>query len=181
MMPLLVSKISLLVGLILLGTILVRKHSSVAALPKEMLPNSQTFKDFLLEILSSLKFHWGEFFHFLKRWYYRAAAVWLHQIKLISLRLESYSTKWLANIKKAAAKPQEQPLVMTSEEKPFTVDNTRKNDVQEEEKMKVTQMNSQDFFAALKDIPNHEKLKDKLLELKENEQNTKLKGDSDNK
>ena len=179
-MPLLVSKISLLVGLALLGSILVRKYSTVAALSEETLQGSQTFKDFLLENLNILKLQFNELFHLLKRGYYRAAAVWLHQIKLISLRLESRSTRWLTNIKKAAAKPKEQPLVMAPEEKPSSTDSTASIKVQKDEKAAATQMNSQDFFAALKDIPNHDKLKDKLSELKENEQETKLKGDSDN-
>ena len=156
MTPLLLSKISLILGFVLLGRVLFKKYQLIQSLPKDdIFFERETFKDFWLE---SLKKQLQEVWIIVGRYYYRVIAFILHSLKLVSLKLESLSTHWLRKIKTASENHKIQ---------------AKKDDLFIDIDKQAKQLEIQNYFTALKDTPNHDKLKDKLALLKDRKNNDK--------
>ena len=159
MTPLLLSKVSLIFGFILLGLVLFKKYQLIQSLPKDdIFFEKGTFKDFWLENFESLRQQLGEIWRAFKHNYYRVIAFILHSLKLVSLKLESSSTRWLSKIKTASENHKVQSEKINK--------NTKNNDLFIDIDKQAKKLEIQDYFTALKDTPNHDKLKDKLSLLK---------------
>ena len=76
-----------------------------------------------------------------------------------SLKLESLSTRWLRKVKTASENHKIQSEKIDK--------NPKNNDLFIDINKQAKKLEIQDYFTALKDTPNHDKLKDKLSRLKE--------------
>ncbi|RJQ13617.1 hypothetical protein C4553_02980 [Candidatus Parcubacteria bacterium] len=162
--PLLASKLSFLFGLVMIGAVVVKKYKILVTIPEKGFngKEDESFQAFILNSLGLLKAVGLEILHVLQRVGLRFGLFFVHSLKLVSLKVESKTTKGLGRLRIALDRHSNRSQ---SRKKVIVMENQDDSDGQALANTIVATDKNPAFFKTLKDAPNHDKLKDKLSQL----------------
>lgn len=157
-LPIIASQISLCIGIGLVANIIVRKREQVRGLDFKTDAHGENIKGFILMLWSKMLPFVAHYRAIVRKGYYNLAQRFLHILRLWALKLETFSTKRLHQVKtiKTESMVQKMPVAPQEEKKVPILDGIFNG--------------NGNYFSLLKEDSQNDKIQDKLEDLKSSSQ-----------